>query len=124
MIDLDEIEAKAQAATPGKWFIEKADARDTPGYDRVFTTDPTGDEQICEGAYRCDATHIATVHPDVVLEWVAETRRLKAILEITYNALRETYWHTSGYDVAEHLKDFKGETELMKKIRQALKGDG
>lgn len=65
MVDLDELEALANAATPGPWWVESEELLE--GFD--------GDVARCEH-YR-DTAFIAAANPKAVLAIIAELRRLR-----------------------------------------------
>jgi len=99
-IDLDDLKAKAEAATPGPWEAGRPDiisyhgAGPTRGYKNVYSP-PNGEthlghecsDVVCEaldavGAdCRENAEYIAAANPQVVLELIAEVERLRAGLE-------------------------------------------
>ena len=77
-LDLDDLEAKARAATPGPWRLlpdgPPTIVAGTPG-DEIKIVGP----QI--GPYLWNAAHIAAASPDVVLELVARIRKLEQGLD-------------------------------------------
>ncbi len=79
VLDLDAIEARAMAATPGPW--EERDNSDE-GHG-VSTVDPggRGDDIVCLGTdgIQADIDHIAGMDPTTTLAIVAEVRRLRGI---------------------------------------------
>ncbi len=78
MINLDEIEAKAKAATPGPWKWDgEGDliALKAPTHFGDTVKIVIGKEYYFETDE--DRDHIATMSPTLILEWVAETRRLR-----------------------------------------------
>jgi len=79
-LDLDGIEARAKAATPGPWRAEGHEIN--AGYGADFWM--VGDVDSS-----ADAAHIAGLSPDVALELCAEVRRLRKLAEAE-RALRLT----------------------------------
>ena len=97
MIDLDEIEAKARAATMGSWHLEHRTKSDLDGQKwesfgpcLVMSTEcdrhPVAD---CSAHHSCyggtgeaesNAVHIASASPATVLAMVVEIRRLREAL--------------------------------------------
>lgn len=77
-LELDEIETRANAATPGPWSVDSS----IPYGHRVGTSDEadwvarTGDHG--EDGSEADAAYIAALHPETAKALVAEVRRLRA----------------------------------------------
>lgn len=86
MVDLDELERLAREATPGPWFSDL----DPVGTREMVTYRPDGetDYDICNcstGPKFADRHFIAAANPAVILEFVAEVRRLRADNERLYD---------------------------------------
>lgn len=81
-INLDELETRAKAATPGPWLIERRDMGSGEIIHVVYGTHDvtwSGDE-ACPNA-RGDARYIAAASPDVVLALIARVRELEDTIE-------------------------------------------
>lgn len=81
-LDLDALEAVANAATPGPWLAAD-EAPEWTAAQRVFAPE-LGDEQddtICEAVEYKDAEHIATFDPPAVLALIARVRAAEATIE-------------------------------------------
>jgi hypothetical protein len=85
MIDIDQLEAVAKAATPAKWTLDKP-VRDKDGWSTGVAVAGTPGRQ---GIYASpdggsfpagDARHIATFDPPTVLALIAELRAARAAL--------------------------------------------
>lgn len=85
MTDLDDLERKARAATPGpriaEQFFREGDKPGTvAGRYRIFllgADNPRTNSRDCDWTF-ADASYIAATAPDVVLALVAELRALRA----------------------------------------------
>lgn len=77
--DLSEIEARCEAATPGKWFVYHADAGPTVQVPKGWVA--LLDWKCCGGTLdqRANATFIAAAREDVP-RLVAEVRRLRGLI--------------------------------------------
>lgn len=89
MTDLDNLESKAKAATPGPWQYDGVNVtqavNDGTGLADVITTDDADEGRIITDA---DAAYIAAASPDVVLSLIARVRdaeaqakRVRAVLD-------------------------------------------
>lgn len=83
MIDLDRLEALAHKATPGRWWAGQR------SHKYVCRRDENGVE-IHSSVGRRDADFIAEARPEVVLELVAEIRRLRVELHHEANRRQAT----------------------------------
>jgi len=98
-IDLNELECRAEAATPGKWTWKQVCSFNTPGC-AVFWPDMSkGGVHYRRldsggGMLEADATFIAAANPAVVLELVRRLRELEKDVE-RYRLLRRgQHWST------------------------------
>lgn len=98
MIDIDEIEARLKAATPGPWLVAyDADHPMNGGMPFNFVVATIGNDTIAEDLCGYDARFIAHA-PEDVAALIAEVRMLRA-----ENArLREA---VPSVTVAEHVRD-------------------
>ena len=77
MLDLDAIEARAEAATPGPW----RQTTSKRGYrDVLQTPDSYGDRMIAKGCPNADADFIAAARTDIPA-LVAELRAAREVVE-------------------------------------------
>jgi hypothetical protein len=95
MIDLDEIEARAKAATPGPWRADEDSEETGRGVtdDAVehwifFATNPAPSE--------ADTAHIAGMDPQTTLALVAELRAAREFRDAVRSALAPGRWR--GFD--------------------------
>lgn len=117
MIDLDELDRLAKAATPGEWRattcgsagerflgLTEDDACSIESADGLtVATDGASDE--CHHIFRsADANFIAAANPSAVLELVAEVRRLRAGIDDVFFKLRH-----DAYDQAREIAEGAGE---------------
>ena len=91
MINLDELEAKARAATQGNWHLNKELSR--PATKLIY--DASGYLIANVGGYKFDDTEndknaefIATANPDTVLKLIAAMRVYRGALEYTAESPR------------------------------------
>ena len=98
-IDLNELECRAEAATPGKWTWKQVGSFNTPGC-AVFWPDMSKGRVHYRrldsggGMLEADATFIAAANPAVVLELVRRLRELEKDVE-RYRLLRRgQHWST------------------------------
>lgn len=89
MNDYTELRAKAEAATPGPWFIDE-DTRPGMEWNRHIVSDLQGDNAVCFMAHsdgkdpqrdRATALFIAAASPDVVLRLIAIAEAAQAWTE-------------------------------------------
>lgn len=99
-LDLDALEARARAATPGRWLLPFDDgalvAADRPR-DSLLSVDKDGMGVVDR---RADAEHIAGLSPDVVLALVAELRALRRIERMVRGAYACDHYATLGAALA------------------------
>ncbi len=109
-LNLDDIEQKAKAATPGEWRVIGFTSVQ-PGYYSVIV----GKSDLARYVSREDAAHIASASPANTLAMVAEIRRLEQKLEVT-----------SGFAVEQNeratwlAKDGLARAQENKRLREAL----
>jgi len=73
-VDLDELEAKAKAETPGEWRSSPYDERRS----HIFSFPAVN--EVVEAAKNADAAFIAAANPAVVLELLRRLRAAEAIV--------------------------------------------
>jgi hypothetical protein len=85
MIDLDAIEARAKAATPGPWEASEAasDAIIAPAQPLHYDEEARdyGGPIIGESMHLADRDHIAGLDPQTVLALVAELRAAREVVD-------------------------------------------
>ena len=119
MVDLDDLEKKAKAATPGPWWpnildIESAHVVIANGYSML------GDRSHEEAQATVD--FVAAANPQVVLELIHRLRTLEAVRRQAENFVEETHKLTVEY-VEEnfHREDlYKNEQYAFSALKQAL----
>jgi hypothetical protein len=96
-IDLDELEAKAKAATPGDWTANRC-VVETVTVSGAYRTvaECRSDLLIEEGVTLSDAAFIAAANPAVVLELVSQLRDTRAIVR----DLAAIHWPVSAVTTA------------------------
>lgn len=96
-IDIDKLERKAKAATPGPWRVEVRTLKGF-GFCIVASGAPYHSGQIARCCLSSDAVFVASANPAAVLELVGEVRRLRAELAASQareKVLREALMHCS-----------------------------
>jgi hypothetical protein len=78
MINLDALEAKARAATPGPWYIGWISETNDDGEDDAEVESTSGG-LVCTSHRRCNEPYLAAMSPDVALEMIAELKRLRGL---------------------------------------------
>lgn len=86
---LDELEAKAKAATPGPWYVVQSKSYDEMWFfssveGPEFYDDNGNDYNEILGHSVKNAQFVAAVNPSVVLELITEIRELRAYSECDY----------------------------------------
>ena len=127
-IDLNELERRANAATPGKWTWKQVGSFNTPGC-AVFWPDTSKGgvhyRRLDSGGrmLEADANFVAAANPAVVLELVRRLREADGHV----TALRYIAWTAAGYMECVHVaKQAIGETGALPpppKIQPARGGD-
>jgi hypothetical protein len=84
MLDLDELEAKARAATPGKWCIKLGQATFGDGSQVAYVMQDAPDPHavIAYEVALTDAAHIAAANPATVLALIERVRRAERENEV------------------------------------------
>lgn len=81
-LPLDEIERLARAATPGPWMPDGEDFWTVQGGANMGLVAQVGNPAYPSTKDEANARYIAALSPDVVLELVAEVRRLRDVVEL------------------------------------------
>lgn len=108
IIDLDELEAKARAATPGPWRItDRRASPDGPGLDCNLSGPGISANIVrCAGSVNSEANaaFIAAANPAAVLELVARVRAYEAALASVAQA---------GDDIVEMAESFVAARDVI-----------
>lgn len=115
VLDLDGIERKARAATPGPWTASQAASAG------LRPNQPAGSAQVrCDAStervpsgclipffilHETDAQHIAAVNPQVTLALIAVARAAKAVRDVRRQGLRGDYPQDLHDDLARALDE-------------------
>ena len=127
-LDLNELERRANAATPGKWTWKQVGSFNTPGCAVFWPDTSKGGVHYRRldsggGMLEADANFVAAANPAVVLELVRRLREAEGHV----HALRYIAWEASGYmDCVREAKLAIGETGALPsppKI-QTARGEG
>ena len=114
-LDLNELERRANAATPGKWTWKQVGCFNTPGYAVFWPDTSKGGVHYRRldsggGMLEADANFVAAANPAVVLELVRRLREAEARV----TALRYIAWEVAGYmDCVHAAKRAIGETGAL-----------
>ncbi len=129
MLNLDDIEAKARAATPGKWRCLSSpieEAEEHVGYAAIARThEHNGDydqDEAAQDAAVDDARFIAAMSPDVALAMVAEIRRLRDEVEDVKLDLR-SFLQTALFGMLDQVYALKRLEELRLEPAQHDQGE-
>lgn len=121
-IDLDALEQKARAATPGDWLPESTEMYEDGEATCVYRAlgppcgvegDPEQCDDAADQAHR-DAAFIAAASPDVILALVARVRAAEGALEAVMKA-SALDWKAQTDDEAD-----VAWSEALHRVREAL----
>ena len=96
-IDLNELECRAEAATPGKWTWKQVGSFNTPGCAVFWPDTSNGGVHYRRldsggGMLEADANFVAAANPAVVLDLVRRLRDAEARVAELESELRDDHW--------------------------------